>query len=110
MARFQHICRIAVSSENMALIRRAMSEPDIVPADADTVLGETSTWDGQSVEARLCGRTGQTALLAAAVFAPDGSLRAYRNSEKYESGFTFTHQETEFVVCLVPEDGRDKKG
>ena len=101
---FQHICRIEITKENMQLARRALSEPDAVSAEADTVLGKTSTWDGRAVEARLCGRPGQTALLAVAVFAPDGELETYRNSTGYQSGFTFTHRGVEFVVCLVPEN------
>lgn len=103
---FQLICRIVISWEDMQLIRRALSEPDAVGADTDTVLGRVDLWDGRYVEARLCGRPGQTALLAVALYGPGGELQTYRNSTEYQTGFEFTHNGVEFIVSFVPEEGR----
>lgn len=61
---FQHICRIVISRDHIQLIRRALAEPDVVSSDTDTILGRADLWDGRYIEARLCGRPGQTALLA----------------------------------------------
>lgn len=103
---FQHICRITISREDLQLIHRALAEPDVVGAEADTVLGKAGLWDGRYVEARLCGRPGQTALLAVALYGPGGGLQTYRNSTEYQTGFEFVHNDVDFIVNFVPEEGR----
>ena len=77
---FQHICRIVISRDHIQLIRRALAEPDVVSSDTDTILGSADLWDGRYIEARLCGRPGQTALLAGVLYDFGGELQTYRNS------------------------------
>ena len=105
---FQHICRIVISRDHIQLIRRALAEPDVVSSDTDTILGRADLWDGRHIEARLCGRPGQTALLAVVLYDFGGELQTYRNSTEYQTGFEFTHEGMEFIVGFVPEERRKR--
>ena len=105
---FQHICRIVISRDHIQLIRRALAEPDVVSSDTDTILGRADLWDGRYIEARLCGRPGQTALLAVVLYDFGGGLQTYRNSTEYQTGFEFTHEGMEFIVGFVPEERRKR--
>ena len=74
----------------------------------DTILGRADLWDGRYIEARLCGRPGQTALLAVVLYDFGGELQTYRNSTEYQTGFEFTHEGMEFIVGFVPEERRKR--
>ena len=94
--------------DHIQLIRRALAEPDVVSSDTDTILGRADLWDGRYIEARLCGRPGQTALLAVVLYDFGGELQTYRNSTEYQTGFEFTHEGMEFIVGFVPEERRKR--